>query len=188
MASFLVVNGNDLASVNPGGICADGTTGCPFSGLLAPSGQGEVLYELTACRARPDASLFCGEPVAAAIRVVPSLTTSTWRAYRNHPVYLGHTVSWQANGGNWFYVDAPTLGVNNLVTGSTSYTFTAAQLNQAGPGLHTIKIKSCKGYAGWVFDCAFIFDAAAACRAGRLAHSGRLGALCTFPRRFGRFG
>jgi hypothetical protein len=140
-----VGRGNDLASVN-----ADGS----FSGLLAPSGQGEVLYELTACTTRPDSTLFCGESAKAFVRVLPSQATSTWRAYRNHPVWLGHTLSWQANGGNWFYVDAPTLGVNNLLTSSTSYEFTAAQLNNAGPGLHSIKLKSCKWYGGSTFDCA----------------------------------
>jgi hypothetical protein len=145
-----VVNGNDLASVNPASASET------FGGLLAPSGQGQVVYELTACTTRPDSSLYCGESVKATIRVVPSLSTSTWRAYRNHPVWLGHTVSWQANGGNWFYVDAPTLGVFNFLTTSTSYDFTAAQLNNAGPGLHTIKIKSCRWYGGPTIDCAWL--------------------------------
>jgi hypothetical protein len=140
-----VVKGNELASVN-----GDGT----FGGLLAPSGQGEVVYELTACMTRADLSLFCGESAKASVRVLPAQTTATFREYRNHPVFLGHTVSWSANGGNWFYLDAPTLGVDNQLTAATSYTFSAAQLNNAGPGLHTIRIKSCKWYGGTTFDCA----------------------------------
>jgi len=147
------VRGDELASMN-----GDGS----FSGLLAPSGQGEVVYELTACRTRADLSLFCGESAKASVRVLPAQTTATYRQYRNHPVWLSHTVSWSANDGNWFYVDAPTLGVYNHLTAATSYTFTAAELNNAGPGLHTIRIKSCKWYGGTTFDCAMTHHVKAA--------------------------
>ena len=134
---------SSLATVN-----SDGS----FSGALAPSGQGEVRYELQACTTRPDSTLYCGESVKAFVHVAPSHITSTPRVYKALPA-SNFALSWDANGANWWSVDAPTLGVNNQL-GSSPFTFTAAQLDAAGAGLHTVKVKSCSWYGGSSFDCA----------------------------------
>lgn len=120
--------------------------------VLGPAGQDFFRYELTPCENLPGGSTFCGSTVQAHVRVLPSQVNAPPRQYRYDPMWFPYTVSWTANGGNKFYVDAPTMNVNNAVTTSTSYQFPALQ----PAGLHTIKVKSCKDYGGGVVDCAFL--------------------------------
>src|SRR5262249_46593368 len=101
---------------------------------------------------------FCGESVKASVRVVPSLLTRNWRIYLPQTTYVGQTINWDANGANQFYLDAPDLGLNDYFTTATSYAFTAQQLNASGPGVHTIKLKSCKLYSDSTRDCAADYE------------------------------
>jgi hypothetical protein len=121
--------------------------------ILGPAGQGFFRYELTPCEDVPGGGSFCGPMVQAHVRVLPSQITLAPRQYRNFPMWLGLTLNWSANGASKVFIDAPTLGVNNVEVDASLGTYTIPAARPAG--LHTITLKSCKEYPDDKETCAF---------------------------------